>query len=467
MKKIVFALLSLLLFNKVNAQQYSLYNMRTLFDSFENPSQKAFQPDSSRQFAFNFFIPTFGFNAALGGPAKSSLKSLLFDSIINSTGLILGKHKTSRMFANMNTYLIMFRLYKSIEDNKELGLSWQIRSDNQFTITNESIAIFDNINSFTQNQLSNVFNDKGFSQTYNQISLTYRKDYDKQMGIGLKVSYLSGIAYNDLKINSTTLSIDTAANYYNLYLNGKFRTTFLYSDTIGKKFFLPAFKNPGLAFTASVNYSFRKGWYVIANLKDIGFIKWSNKSYNYSLNRDVGISNATSSDATTRLKNELNFHTAYSQKGFITPINGKAELLINKNLGFYQPNLLISKNLFYNGGDLALMNNFNYNELNFSFSTVYNTSKILQVGSQFMIKSPNAEFYVGSDQLYKTIHEIKALVKDDKTLFKGYPGASFYFGFSAKFGFVIEHPQNANRIPHFNDGKGFVNRLLRKMGIYL
>jgi len=113
------------------------------------------------------------------------------------------------------------------------------------------------------------------------------------------------------------------------------------------------------------------------------------------------------------------------------------------------------------------MNNFHHNALNFSFSTVYNTSKILQVGSQFMIKSPNAEFYVGSDQLYKSVHEFKGLINDDETLFKGYPGASFYFGFSAKFGYVIEHPQNANRIPHFNDGKGFVNRILRKIGIHL
>jgi len=347
MKKIIFALLSLLLFNKVDAQQYSLYNTRTLFDSFENPSQKAFQPDTSRQFAFNFFIPTFGFNTAFGGPAKNTVKSFIFGDSISSAGLTLGEHKTSRAFANMNIYIFMFRFYKSIKSNKELGLSWQVRSDNQLTVTNESFAIFDNFNLFDQNQLSNTFNNKGYSQTYHQISLTYRKDYDRQLGVGMKLSYLSGIAYNDLKINSTTLSIDTAADYFDIYLKGRVRTNFLYDDTIGRKFFVPAFKNPGLGFSASVNYSFRKGWYVIANLKDIGFIKWSNKSYNYALDRDIAINNASSSDADTRLQDELNIYSAYSQKGFITPINGKAELLINKNLGFYQPNLLLSKNLFY------------------------------------------------------------------------------------------------------------------------
>ena len=83
-----------------------------------------------------------------------------------------------------------------------------------------------------------------------------------------------------------------------------------------------------------------------------------------------------------------------------------------------------------------------------------------------MVKSPNTEFYIGSDQLYKNIREMKAFIKDDKTIFKGYPGASFYIGFAAKIGYIIEHPQNANRIPHFNTGGGtFIERVLRKIGI--
>lgn len=467
MKKIFIVLLSSLLFIQVNAQQYSLYNSRTLFDSFENPSQKAFQPDSSRQFAFNFFIPALGINAAMGGPAKNTIKYIVFDDSLGAAGLTLGKHKTSRAFGNMNTYLLMFKVYKSVSDNKELGLSWQVRSDGEFEVTNETIAIFDNYKLFTQTQLADVFNNKAYGQNYHQISLTYRRDYDRQTGIGLKLSYLSGISYTDLKTNSTNLTIDKAANFFDVYLKGKFRTTFLADDTIKSRFFAPAFRNPGLSFTASANFSLRKGWYVLANLKDIGFIKWSNKSYNYLLDRDISIGNASASDADERLKDELNFHSAYYQRGFITPTNGKAEVLVNKNLDYYQPNLLISKNIFHKGADVALMNNFRYKQLNFSFSTVYNTSKILQVGSQFMIKSPNTEFYIGSDQLYKTVHEIKALNRDDKTLFRGYPGASFYFGFSAKFGYLIESRPYANRIPHFNYGDRFIDRILRKLGILL
>jgi hypothetical protein len=467
MRKVLFALFSLLLFNSVNAQQYSLYNTRTLFDSFENPSQKAFQPDSSRQFAFNFFIPSFGYNMALGGPAKGTIRNIIFHDSLGSAGLTLGKGKKNRAFLNLNTYLLMFKLYKSVDDNTELGFSWQVRSDGQATITNETISIFDNFKLFPQAQFSDVFNDKGYIQNYHQISFTYRKDYDKTTGVGFKISYLSGIAYNDLKVNKTSLAIDQSANFFDLYLNGRVRTTFLYDDTIKTKFFMPAFKNPGLSFSASANFTLLKGWYVLANLKDIGFIKWNNKSYNYALDRDISIGNASASDADSRLADELNFHSAYTQEGFITPTNGKAEILVNKNLGYYRPNFLVSKNLFHYGADIALMNNFNYKQLNFGLSGAYNTSKVFQVGSQFMIKSPNTEFYIGSDQLYKSIHETKGLIKDDETYFRGYPGSSFYFGFSTKFGYIIESRGYANRIQRFNYGTRLIDRILRKIGILL
>ncbi|HEY0175503.1 MAG TPA: hypothetical protein VGC08_03930, partial [Pedobacter sp.] len=52
---------------RLHAQQYGLFNTRTLFDAFENPSQKAFVLDSSRQYASNFLLPYFGLNAANKG----------------------------------------------------------------------------------------------------------------------------------------------------------------------------------------------------------------------------------------------------------------------------------------------------------------------------------------------------------------------------------------------------------------
>lgn len=51
----------------LKAQQYGLFNTKTLFDGFENPAQKTFVLDSSRKFASNFFLPYFGLSGANKG----------------------------------------------------------------------------------------------------------------------------------------------------------------------------------------------------------------------------------------------------------------------------------------------------------------------------------------------------------------------------------------------------------------
>ena len=73
MKKILLISCFLLLAVKGFSQQFSLYNTGTLFDSFENPSQRAFVPDTSKKYAFNFFIPNFNGNFFLTGNAQTSL----------------------------------------------------------------------------------------------------------------------------------------------------------------------------------------------------------------------------------------------------------------------------------------------------------------------------------------------------------------------------------------------------------
>lgn len=465
MRKILLFVIFISLTGTSHAQQYLLYNTRTLFDSFENPSQKAFIPDSSRRFALSFF-PSFSLNASVGGPGVATLKSLVEDNGLNSAGLVLGDNRSSRVIAHMNTYLFMLKFYSSLRGDEEMGFSWQVRSDNQVNVTNETLAILDDYDRFLQSQNDDIFNNDAYTQNFHQLSFSYRTSLSPVLGAGFKLSYLSGIAYNQLKIDNSNLTIDSDADYYDLYLRGKFKTNFLYDDTIGARFFLPGFKNPGAAISASMNYKFRGGWSLLTNLKDIGFIRWNKKSYVYGLDRDIAINNASASDADDRLLDELDFHDNYTQESFTSMINGKAEVLISKYYENYQPSLLISKNLFYKGADIALLNNFKYNKLNLGLAATYNTSKILQIGSQFMYKSPNGEFFIGSDQLFKTINEVKSLAKDSK-LSSGYPGASFYMGFSLKFGYVIEHHESANRIHDFNTGMGFFERMLRRIGIRL
>ena len=96
--------------------------------------------------------------------------------------------------------------------------------------------------------------------------------------------------------------------------------------------------------------------------------------------------------------------------------------------------------------------------------TDYNTNGFLQLGGQLMIKSPNVEFYMGSDHLIKSLEILKSYNKNEIIYPNGYTGVSFYMGFALKFGKILEHPLNATQIPGFikDPKKGFIKRLSGK-----
>ena len=90
---------------KTFAQQFSLYNSRTLYDSFENPSQRAYQVDTSRRFAFNFFIPAISINSSFSGPAQNAFKILLYDGMFNGRDITIGDNKLNNITLNSNNYV--------------------------------------------------------------------------------------------------------------------------------------------------------------------------------------------------------------------------------------------------------------------------------------------------------------------------------------------------------------------------
>jgi hypothetical protein len=207
------------------------------------------------------------------------------------------------------------------------------------------------------------------------------------------------------------------------------------------------------------------GWYILGNLKDLGFIRWKD-SYTYSIDNNISITTASSSNAATRLSNEIKreFDGDSAGGAYTTLINGKAEFLINKDFGAYQPNLLLSKNLFYKGGDIALVNRVRHRVMNFSLSTAYNLNNYFQVGGQFMIKSPNTEFFIGSDQLFKSYYAAKGIYTKSENIGKGNTAAGIYLGFGLKFGGSMERQQNATTIPGIESviKPGFFRRLFSK-----
>src|ERR1700709_2430780 len=93
MKKVLLIFLLFPFSTKIFAQQFSQYNTGTLYDSFENPSQKAFIPDSSRNVAFNLFFPNLGTDFTLAGNVQAALKTRAFLRTYDDHKLTIGQGK--------------------------------------------------------------------------------------------------------------------------------------------------------------------------------------------------------------------------------------------------------------------------------------------------------------------------------------------------------------------------------------
>src|SRR5258708_39933400 len=128
MKKLLLFLFLSLFSVKIFAQQFSLYNTGTLYDSFENPSQRAFVPDTSKMYAFNF-LPNLNASFLLTGDAQASLVSRMFGSKYNNAALLIGSGKYNYANINANAYALMFKTFASLQGDEEVGFFLETRAE--------------------------------------------------------------------------------------------------------------------------------------------------------------------------------------------------------------------------------------------------------------------------------------------------------------------------------------------------
>ncbi|MDQ0965521.1 hypothetical protein QFZ20_000924 [Flavobacterium sp. W4I14] len=454
MKKLLLALLVLASFEGANAQQYALFGTKTMFDAFENPSQKSFTLDSSRRFSSNFFLPYFGANAINKGSSKFAIRKLTQEGVFDTRSLPIGTGEVNHFFENSNIYVAAFRLFKSYKYQKEMGFSWQIRSDAHIDYTNESLAIFDSFERFNKGQqYTGIFDSKGYEQSYHQFSFTYRENWNKRLAFGLKASLLSGILYNKLDIADSYLYIDPGASALLIGLNGTYSSNFSDFDEVNKKNFFPNFKNPGLSLSFGTNYTTKKGLFLMANIKDLGFIWWRSNTQRTTINQSKIIENLEDRSNTNQEIKDI-FLLSEQSKKFLAPTNAKLDIYLSKRYGFYKPGLAVSKNLFYKGGDIAFVNTFIANDFSGSVTPFYNLNGVFMVGLQAKYQTPNFELFMGTDNLVATSFQTYGLIKNDATVGSGPNGTSFYMGVGIKFGNVVNHPQFADVIPGINDNEG-------------
>ena len=470
MKKVLLVLCLLFFTVKIFAQQFSQYNTGSLYDSFENPSQRAFIPDSSKKFASNFLFPNANFNLFLSGDAQASLKSRAFTNKYNNSSLVINQGRVNLANFNANVYFVMLKMFGSFNGDTEWGFSWQTKAEGQGIITDESIAALNGTQSFTSGTTyNNIFNNNYYYQTYHQVSVTYREKINKQFAFGFKLSALLGIQYQELDIKKSQATFDNANDTAGVALKGVYHESYVPGHFITRDY-LPTLRNPGASISMGATYRTEDSFIIQGNVKDLGFIHWSSRSRVFGFDNTAnvkGLSTPAREDSIYNKVYNVIHSNNFTQGSFTTPVDGRAELSINKSFWLdddrmfkYSPTLVASKELFYPGFIGALVNPIQYQKYILTVTTTYDDLKTFNLGAQFMMKTPNWEFFIGSEKLAQTVSlTSQALNKNSTSIDQNsaYTGASFFMGFSMKFGPVIEHPMNASVIP--TGEKGFLGRL--------
>jgi hypothetical protein len=471
MKRFLFVLFFLALHFCVSAQQFSQYNTGTLYDAFDNPAQKVFIPDSSRKVAFNIFFPNFNTDVTLAGNVQAALKNRAFLGHYQDGALTIGQHNFNYANASMNVYSFMLKVYNSLNGDQELGFFAQSRFEGRGVFSDESVQIVADNSAFSKSIYSDLFNTKYNYQAYHQIGISYRGDVDEHLAFGVKLSALLGIVMNKVDINRSVINFDRVNNRAFLSLEGNYYASFD-PGKFAARDVLPSTNNPGASISFGTSYITDNKTKIQINLKDLGFIHWSSFSLMGQFNNTgvidslnlPGIENRIAKTATNLVQsNQIT-------RGFTTPTNSKIEAsaskayLLNSDIK-YTPTVILSKELFYTGFTAAMVNHFQYHNFVGTLTGAYNDMHFFSLGTQFMVKSPNAEFFIGTDRAAQSASLFSAATNTTSSQISKnstFTGFNFFMGFSIKMGGVIEHPQNASSIP-MGDHRNFVKRFWERI----
>ncbi|WP_442794729.1 DUF5723 family protein [Pelobium manganitolerans] len=461
MKRNTLVLILLLWPTLFYAQNIALSHSSTQFDAFENPVQQGFQKDLSRKYAITLF-PHLFVTFAFEGDAETLFKRALYTRKISKSNLPnLGENHLNYFYGNSNIYLFNYRIFRTRNYNRELGFSLQLKEEGSSQISNETFTLLDDFRKFTRPAYTNPFNSSGLNQAYWQLGATYRENYDDRWAFGAKLSLLNGIIYNNFSITQSQLEV-TQNTAYNADLTGSYISSFGF-EKLKLDRLIPNLKNFGGAISLASSYQHPKGYYFTLNLKDLGFIRWGKNTghYNFTSHINGSATDSSASKIFDQIKNDA--AVTEQKKAFYSKIDSKIEFAASKEFGFYKPVVAFSKSIFNPHGQLALLNNFSKNAFVLGVNPIYDFETKLNLGAQIMVKSPNMEFYVGSEQVFPTYYLAKSYLKQDESVGRGTPRMGAYFGINVKFGSKMQDIGTADEIQGLNDKEtGFIYRMSNK-----
>ncbi|MEO6149537.1 MAG: DUF5723 family protein [Mucilaginibacter sp.] len=464
MKKTLLLFCLLLCTANIFAQQFAQYNTETVYDSFENPSQRSFIRDTTKMLAFNFFFPSFTTNGFLGGNIQETLINRLANDTYDNNSLQIGAGRFSHVKLNVNAYLFMFKIYTSQKGDQELGFSMKLVGEGRASVTDETVALFNGARDFPLDNYSGVFNSSGFAQVYQQYGVSYREKVSPKLALGFKINALLGVEQHNLRITQSDLTIDRTANIASFAAKGSYYKT-------GRS--IIGIKNPGLSVSLGGSYQYDNGIILQSNIKDLGFIYWGANPSKVTVNGFTEIRDFTSAQSEKNVDSQLSGlinRGVTSEKGFFSKTNGIIEASLSKRVWLDDmhrfrafPTFILQKEIFYNSLTAVLMSHFQYNKLNVTVTSTYDNRNLFSLGTQFMYKASNFEVFIGSERLLQSTSLAQQIRSGNIKSNGAYTGYDVFMGMAFKFGNPIESPANSSTVPMGSDGPGFLGRIYNKI----
>jgi outer membrane protein OmpA-like peptidoglycan-associated protein len=463
--KYIIAFLLILSGYATNAQRYSLYYSRTLYDGIQNPHHRSL--DDCRAFATNLFLPSFNLDLSVSGDANRFLKSFLASENLSLLNFQNGSKYTNRIANQFNYNIFLMKINMGKKKAAELSFYSQLKTQTSISVNNGVFNFLTKGNNSFKGQTIEGFLDMGVSSNiYNETGFGYRRQIDKKLSGGFKFGYLTGLANVGVDINGSKFTTSTLGDTLDIYIKGTVRASLdptnkanLSTDSL----IANAKSNKGFVFSGGLQYEVDPTFTIGLALLDLGTITWNDKSIQYKLDKSIrftGINIVDDSLAQDSIMNNLTSYAIDSIKGaFTSSLPARFEISGNMKLAnWLYATVIYSKPSAYDFFDLTLLTDFRLTKrLNIITSGKFNSDGNNAIGAQLLFRSKVFEMYIGSERILNSFQLYNQLIKDHTHKPTLGLGADINFGIA--FGLGRCPKPKAAPVPMDSDGDGILDAL--------
>ncbi len=452
-------ILLMVLVSTANAQRYSLYYTRTLYDGIQNPHHRT--TDTCRSWATNFFVfPSMNLDFSVTGQANDFIKAFLASENLSKLSLENGGDNTFTNRLNYNIFMLKFRAGK--KHGGEISLYSQFKMEAGFNMNNGIFNFITKGNYPYRGQTIDGFLDiGGGANAYLETGFGYRRQIYKNLSGGFKVGYLLGAANVDLNIKDTKFKTSSLGDTIDITVNGEIRTS-VDPDNTGD-IATNIMKNTGLAFSGGLQLDVTRKLTLSAAVLDLGGITWNDQSVTYKLGKTVrytgipALADSAVQDSVLKDFSEFTFDTL--RGSYKSRLQTRVEFSAQYRwANWLHQTIIVSKPIYVDNLDLVFINNIRvFRRINFIALGSYNTGGFASIGGQFLWRNRGLDLYFGSEKILNTYQVTQQLADHTKKPALGL-GADFNFGIAWGFGRCPrKRPQPVAALPSDSDGDGILD----------